>query len=124
LARVSASSAPNGSSISSTLGSIDSARAMPTRCFMPPEISCGYLCWRGRGRPDPLPPGARLQLLLAFLLAENALDGEIDVLEAGQPGQQAVVLENHRALRAGAGDFAAVAEQHADGRQSSGRRSG
>ena len=42
-ARVSASSAPNGSSISSILGSIASARAMPTRCFMPPEISCGRL---------------------------------------------------------------------------------
>ncbi|MCY1242199.1 hypothetical protein D9M72_551450 [compost metagenome] len=41
-ARVSASSAPKGSSISSTLGAIASARAMPTRCFMPPEISCGY----------------------------------------------------------------------------------
>src|SRR6266568_1716653 len=44
-ARVRASSAPNGSSSSRTLGSIESARAMPTRCFMPPEISCGYLCW-------------------------------------------------------------------------------
>jgi hypothetical protein len=44
LARVRASSAPKGSSISSTLGSIDSARAMPTRCFMPPEISPGRFC--------------------------------------------------------------------------------
>ena len=43
LARVSASSAPKGSSISSTFGSMASARAMPTRCFMPPEISCGCL---------------------------------------------------------------------------------
>ena len=43
-ARVSASSAPKGSSMSSTLGSMASARAMPTRCFMPPEISPGYLC--------------------------------------------------------------------------------
>mmetsp|Transcript_11774 Transcript_11774/g.27604 ORF Transcript_11774/g.27604 Transcript_11774/m.27604 type:complete len:483 (+) Transcript_11774:738-2186(+) len=42
-ARVRASSAPKGSSISSTLGSMASARAMPTRCFMPPEISCGRL---------------------------------------------------------------------------------
>src|SRR5258706_2342806 len=42
-ARVSASSAPKGSSSSSTLGSMASARAMPTRCFMPPEISSGYL---------------------------------------------------------------------------------
>src|SRR5665213_2501074 len=35
--RVCASSAPNGSSISKTFGSMASARAMPTRCFMPPE---------------------------------------------------------------------------------------
>jgi hypothetical protein len=42
-ARVRASSAPNGSSISSTLGCMASARAMPTRCFMPPETSCGRL---------------------------------------------------------------------------------
>ena len=40
---VNASSAPKGSSINSTLGSIASARAMPMRCFMPPEISCGRL---------------------------------------------------------------------------------
>ncbi|MNC88659.1 hypothetical protein D3C83_44980 [compost metagenome] len=39
--RVSASSAENGSSISSILGWIASARAMPTRCFMPPESSAG-----------------------------------------------------------------------------------
>src|SRR5688572_2120668 len=44
VARVNASSAPKGSSSSSTLGSIASARAMPTRCFMPPEIWWGYLC--------------------------------------------------------------------------------
>src|SRR4051812_5851533 len=47
LARVSASSAPKGSSISRTLGSIDRARAMPTRCFMPPEISPGRLVAAG-----------------------------------------------------------------------------
>ena len=43
-ARVSASSAPKGSSSSRIFGSIASARAMPTRCFMPPEISSGYFC--------------------------------------------------------------------------------
>ena len=41
LRRVSASSAANGSSISSTSGSIASARAMATRCFMPPDSVCG-----------------------------------------------------------------------------------
>src|SRR5882757_7698821 len=33
--------AENGSSISIIFGSIDSARAMPTRCFIPPESSDG-----------------------------------------------------------------------------------
>ena len=65
-ARVSASSAPNGSSISSTFGSIASARAMPTRCFMPPEISCGPLV-RGVRQADQRERrlGAGLQLRLA-----------------------------------------------------------
>ncbi len=35
------SSAPNGSSISSTAGSAASARATPTRCCWPPDNSCG-----------------------------------------------------------------------------------
>src|SRR5688572_11758677 len=39
--RVCASSAPNGSSISRTLGSKASTRASAARCFMPPEISAG-----------------------------------------------------------------------------------
>ena len=37
LLRVCASSAPNGSSISSILGLFASARAIATRCFMPPD---------------------------------------------------------------------------------------
>ena len=37
-----ASSAPNGSSISNICGSSASARAIATRCFIPPESSCGY----------------------------------------------------------------------------------
>ena len=35
------SSAPNGSSRSSTLGEITSARASATRCCCPPDIWCG-----------------------------------------------------------------------------------
>src|SRR6185437_3836854 len=34
----------NGSSINMIFGSIDSARAMPTRCFIPPDNSEGRLC--------------------------------------------------------------------------------
>ena len=41
--RVSASSAPKGSSSSSILGSIANARAIPTLCFMPPDNSAGFL---------------------------------------------------------------------------------
>ena len=41
--RVIASSAPNGSSISSTSASWASARARATRCRMPPDSSCGRL---------------------------------------------------------------------------------
>ena len=39
--RVMASSAPNGSSIKRMAGSCTSARAMPTRCCMPPDNSAG-----------------------------------------------------------------------------------
>ena len=41
ISRVCASTAPNGSSISSTRGSTASARASPQRCCMPPEIWYG-----------------------------------------------------------------------------------
>ena len=41
--RVIASSAPNGSSISSTAGSWTSARQIDARCCMPPESCHGYL---------------------------------------------------------------------------------
>src|SRR5258706_461758 len=41
--RVRASSAPKGSSRRSIFGWIANARAMPTRCFMPPESSAGRL---------------------------------------------------------------------------------
>ena len=40
--RVSASSALNGSSISSSEGDTASARAIPTRCFIPPDSSAGF----------------------------------------------------------------------------------
>ena len=45
--RVSASSAPKGSSIKSTFGLRISTRASATRCFIPPEISRGRLPPKG-----------------------------------------------------------------------------
>ncbi len=41
LSAVSASTWLNGSSMKRISGSTESARAMPTRCFMPPESSRG-----------------------------------------------------------------------------------
>ncbi|ENN83972.1 hypothetical protein RHSP_82494 [Rhizobium freirei PRF 81] len=43
LPRMTGSSAPKGSSISSTSGSAARARATPTRCCWPPESWLGYL---------------------------------------------------------------------------------
>ena len=81
-ARVSASSAPNGSSRSSTFGSIASARAMPTRCFMPPEISCGILVLRRASRPhqrERLVRALASSSAFGSVAAEHALDREMDV---------------------------------------------
>ena len=47
------SSAPSGSSSSSTFGFITSARASATRCCMPPESSAGLACSRP-GQADEL----------------------------------------------------------------------
>ncbi len=60
--------------------------------------------------------GALGQLGALFRRAENPLHRQVHVLEAGQPGQQRVVLEHHGAVRAGPGDFALGAQQHAAGR--------
>jgi hypothetical protein len=84
---------------------------------MPPEISCGRLD-SAAVRLDQRQRlhGALAQLRLRFGLAEHALDAQVDVLVAGQPRQQRVVLEHHRALRRRPGDFAISAQQHAVGR--------
>src|SRR5262245_49657213 len=46
VSRVISSSAPNGSSIKRIRGSETSARAIATRCRMPPDSSCGNACSR------------------------------------------------------------------------------
>ncbi|OIQ73712.1 hypothetical protein GALL_446500 [mine drainage metagenome] len=61
--------------------------------------------------------GAGLELLRAFSGCEHALHAEMHVAEAGQPGQQRVILEHHRAIRPGRGNFAAIADHHAGTRQ-------
>src|SRR6185369_8488594 len=88
LRRVSASSAANGSSISSTAGSIASARAIATRCFMPPESMCGRL---GPGH------------------APVDQQREQHIAEHGLPGQQLVeFLEHHHAVGAGLLDLLSI----------------
>jgi hypothetical protein len=85
---------------------------MPTRCFMPPEISEGRLSlacaiWtRSRLCHHPV-----MALGLALRAAEDLGDGEVDVFVDGQPRQQAVVLEDDGALGAGGVDLA-VFQQH------------
>ena len=51
--RVSASSAPSGSSSSSNRGWLTSARARATRCFWPPDSTDGQACSRPSSRPAP-----------------------------------------------------------------------
>jgi len=54
---------------------------------------------------------ALLELCFALFAAEHPLHRQMDVLVAGQPGQQRVVLEDHRALGPRTGDFFVVADQ-------------
>ena len=86
------SSAPSGSSSSSTRGLFTSARASATRCCWPPES------WRGfralePGEVDELEdlPHAAAQLLALHALAAHA---EGDVLEDRQVREERVALED------------------------------
>ena len=56
------------------LGSIASARAMPTRCFIPPEISCGRSAAHGPFRPARARPGYAPSAGPGLLRAEDPLD--------------------------------------------------
>ena len=105
--RVCASSAANGSSISSTTGSAASARARFTRCCMPPESSPGK-CLLEPARPTSFTKwSARCahRRLVEALLHLHAI---ADVAGDGAPRQQARVLEHHGAIGAGAVDARAV----------------
>ncbi len=87
-------------------GSIESARAMPTRCFMPPDSCAGRLC------SEPVRPDQVDELLTCartFALLQSGqrdFDGKGDVAHDRQPRQQRMALEDHGAVEAGAGDFA------------------
>ena len=115
-ARVSASSAPKGSSSSSTLGLIASARAIPTRCFMPPEISAGTLLHRMR-HVHELEIAQRPLVALGLGLAarEHLVDGQPHVVVHREPRQQRVVLEHHGTIGPGLMHLAAFEEHVAAG---------
>ena len=92
-ARVSASSAPNGSSRSSTPGRLTSARASATRCFWPPESTDGQSLARS-ARPTSASAAVR-----RFAPARLARDA--DIADHPLPQQQARILEEQpdRALQ-------------------------
>ena len=115
-ARVSASSAPNGSSRSSTSGWTEKARATATRCFIPPEICAGRL------KPMLPQPDDVQELLgsLALLGLGEAVNRRIhrleDVVPDTHPGQEGVVLEHHAAVGPGPFDCPPAQPQLALGR--------
>ena len=86
---------------------------MPTRCFMPPEISAGRLslawaiCTRSRLCITQASRSAR-----RLGRREHLVHAELDVVVDREPGQQAVVLEHHGAVGARRVDLA-VFQQHA-----------
>ena len=91
--RVISSSAPNGSSISSSCGWAASARAIATRCCMPPD-SCHGMCGRS---PASLTSSsiscARSRALR--LVPALQLERQLDVLLDGAPLEQPGLLERH-----------------------------
>jgi hypothetical protein len=99
--RVKASSAPNGSSINRTAGSLASARTMEARCCMPPDSSRGIL--------SPKPPSpTRSRSVSIRSLRRGAcpadLERQLDVLADRPPGQQIGLLEHHADARVRTGD--------------------
>ena len=86
------SSAEKGSSMQRSSGRPTSARAMPTRCFMPPESSFG------KARSCPSRPTALSDALHAALgLGRGqgpAVQPDAHVLLHGQPGKEREVLEH------------------------------
>ena len=99
--RVNWSSAPNGSSSSSSRGSWISARQRLARCIMPPESCQGILVAEARQadlRQQRLDPVAVLALALgAVVLPEGRhdLQRQHHVVADGEPGQHGRVLEGH-----------------------------
>ena len=91
--RVISSSAPNGSSISSSFGSNASARAIATRCCIPPDSSQG---WRSANALE-LDQLQQVGGAAAALLGREThdLERQLDVLDDRPPVHQDRRLEDH-----------------------------
>ena len=98
--RVKASSAPNGSSISSTDGSTARLRTIEARCCMPPESSRGNLF----SKPLRLTRSSNCSMRSMSGLRRLQFEGKRDVLEQIAPGQEIGVLEDHRDFGVRLGD--------------------
>src|SRR5262245_45125245 len=83
--RVCASSAPNGSSMKMRMGLRIKARAMPTRCCMPPDNSCGKCSAKG-GKSHQRDEMAREVATFGHTHAVD-LERKLDVAEDGAPRQ-------------------------------------
>ena len=102
--------------MSSIFGWMASARAMPTRCFMPPDSSAGRFfsapvrCTRSMYFWQC----ARTRALSHS--GQREVDRERDVSQHSEPRHQRVALEDHRAIEAGTADLAPAHEHVAVGR--------
>ena len=90
--RVIGSSAPNGSSISSTGGSAASARARPTRCRWPPDSSSGQRSRNSPARDRPGPAARRRARPTRVGRPLQQPRHERDVLRNGEVREEADVL--------------------------------
>src|ERR1035437_1869286 len=109
--RVCASSAPNGSSISSTDGAMGSARGGATRWFLARAGDADALLHAAgelmRAAVMRIGEAYQVEIFLGGLAQKRAahalhLQPAHDVLHGGQPGQQFGVLEHHAAVVAAA----------------------
>ncbi len=98
--RVNSSSAPNGSSRSSSSAPVLRSRASATRCCMPPER------WRGKANSKPVEAGELEELDRALAVGVADAAGEHrrqeDVVERRLPVEEGRPLEHHADLGAAA----------------------
>ena len=90
--RVSASSAPSGSSSASRRGRLTSARASATRCFWPPDSTDGHSPARSASPTASSASSARAR---ASRLAALGAETDLDIGEHARPGQQPRLLKHH-----------------------------